>query len=78
MNNSKLKQPLECERIAKKLSRAGVCSRRQAEKFIFEGRIKVNGLTITTPATKVSIDDIILFDNKKIPEPSITKNLAIS
>ena len=73
MNNSKLKQPPECERIAKKLSRAGVCSRRQAEKFIFEGRIKVNGLTITTPATKVSIDDIILFDNKKIPEPSITR-----
>ena len=32
-----------------------------------------NGLTITTPATKVSIDDIILFDNKKIPEPSITR-----
>ena len=58
MNNSKLKQPPECERIAKKLSRAGVCSRRQAEKFIFEGRIKVNGLTITTPATKVSKDDI--------------------
>ena len=57
MNNSKLKQPPECERIAKKLSRAGVCSRRQAEKFIFEGRIKVNGLTITTPATKVSIDE---------------------
>ena len=73
MNNSKLKQPPECERIAKKLSRAGVCSRRQAEKFIFEGRIKVNGLTVTTPATKVSIDDIILFDNKKIPEPSITR-----
>ena len=73
MNNNKLKQPPECERIAKKLSRAGVCSRRQAEKFIFEGRIKVNGLTITTPATKVSIDDIILFDNKKIPEPSITR-----
>ena len=63
MNNSKLKQPPECERIAKKLSRAGVCSRRQAEKFIFEGRIKVNGLTITTPATKVSIDDIILFED---------------
>ena len=73
MNNSKLKQPPECERIAKKLSRAGVCSRRQAEKFIFEGRIKVNGLTISTPAIKVSIDDTILFDNKKIPEPSITR-----
>ena len=59
MNSSKLKQSPENERISKKLSRAGVCSRRQAEKFISEGRIKVNGLTITTPATKVSIDDII-------------------
>lgn len=41
------------ERIAKVLARAGVCSRRDAEKLIADRRVTVNGQTLTTPATKV-------------------------
>ena len=54
------------ERIAKFLARSGVASRRACEKLIEEGRIKVNGKTLTTPAFKVTSKDKILFDNKPI------------
>ena len=54
------------ERIAKFLSRAGIASRRDAEKLILDGRISVNGTTLTTPAFLVSESDKILFDNKPV------------
>ncbi|MEP1230574.1 MAG: pseudouridine synthase [Litorimonas sp.] len=54
------------ERIAKYLARAGVASRRDAEKLIEAGRIKVNGKTLDTPAFKVSAKDKILFDDKSV------------
>lgn len=62
----------ETERIAKALARAGVCSRRDAEKLIAEGRVSVNGKRLDTPAFKVSALDDIRVDNKPInaPEPS--------
>ena len=41
------------ERIAKKISRAGLCSRREAENLIRNGRIKLNGEIINTPAINV-------------------------
>ena len=56
------------ERIAKKISRAGLCSRREAENLIRNGRIKLNGEIINTPAINVSENDIILFDNKPLQE----------
>lgn len=56
----------EGDRIAKYLARAGIASRRGAEKLILEGRIKVNGAVLDTPAFKVSAKDIILLDNKPI------------
>lgn len=56
----------EPQRIAKFLSAAGVCSRRDAEKRITEGRVTVNGITLTTPAFLVSAQDIITMDGKKL------------
>ena len=42
------------ERIAKRLARAGVCSRREAEKWIAAGRVKVDGAVLTGPAVLVT------------------------
>ena len=44
----------EGERIAKRLSRAGVCSRREAERWIADGRVWVNGKKISEPGTLVT------------------------
>jgi 23S rRNA pseudouridine2605 synthase len=63
----------EKERIAKRLSRAGVCSRREAERWIAEGRISLNGARVTTPATLVSADDVILADGKPVAAAEETR-----
>ena len=57
------------DRIAKVLARAGVASRRDAEKLIFEGRIKVNGQTIEGPALNVQPDDKIEVDGLSLDTP---------
>jgi len=44
-------EPIKTERIAKLLARAGVASRRAAERMIAQGRVAVAGQTIATPAT---------------------------
>lgn len=54
------------DRIAKVMARAGVASRRDCEKLIDEGRVKVNGIVLTTPAFKVTRKDEILFDDKPL------------
>ncbi|HXF52860.1 MAG TPA: pseudouridine synthase [Hyphomicrobiaceae bacterium] len=56
-------------RIAKAIARAGLCSRREAERWIAEGRIAVNGRLITTPAYDAGPDDRITVDGKALPEP---------
>lgn len=56
------------ERIAKIMASAGLCSRRDAEKWILDGRVKVNGVVLTTPAFTVSEEDVILVDGKPIAE----------
>ncbi len=55
------------ERIAKRLARAGIASRRDAEALIIDGRVKVNGKKLTSPALNVSDEDVILIDGKPIP-----------
>lgn len=60
------KPAIESERIAKFLARAGVASRRESERLIEAGRVKVNGKVLTTPAFKVSAKDKVLFDNKPV------------
>lgn len=56
------------ERIAKALARAGLCSRREAERWIAEGRVAVNGAVLTTPAVVVGPDDSVTVDGRKLPE----------
>jgi len=60
------------DRIAKVLSRAGIASRREAEKMIGEGRISVNGKVIKSPALNVTAKDKIAVDGRPLdgPEPA--------
>lgn len=61
------------ERIAKFLARAGVASRRDAEKLIAEGRVKLEGRAVETPATFVKPGDIITVDGRAVNEPERTR-----
>ncbi len=56
------------ERIAKVMARAGLCSRRDAERWIEEGRVEVNGIVLTTPALMVGPQDRVEVDGKPLPE----------
>jgi len=60
-------------RIAKALARAGLCSRREAERWIAEGRVSVNGRVIASPALDVGARDAILVDGKPLPIPEPPK-----
>jgi 23S rRNA pseudouridine2605 synthase len=59
-------------RIAKAMARAGLCSRREAERWIEEGRVNINGRVLKTPAVEVKPGDRVLVDGKPLPvvEPS--------
>ncbi len=57
------------ERIAKLLARAGVCSRRDAERWIAEGRVSVDGHVLTTPAVTVTAANDVRVDGKPLPAP---------
>ena len=59
----------EGDRIAKTLSRAGIASRREAERMIEEGRVSVNGKVITSPALNVTPSDRIVVDGKAVRDP---------
>ena len=61
------------ERIAKFLARSGVCSRRDAEALILQGRITVNGETVSTPAFLVDGSEVILFDGEKVEKKDKTR-----
>lgn len=57
------------ERIAKRLALVGICSRREAERLIEAGRIKVDGEVLTSPALNVTSANKITFDGKAIGAP---------
>ncbi len=61
------------ERIAKMVARAGVCSRRDAEDWITQGRVAVNGRVITSPALDVTSNDVVTIDGKPLPERERTR-----
>jgi 23S rRNA pseudouridine2605 synthase len=66
-------KPAEGDRIAKVIARAGICSRRDAEKMILEGRVKVDGETITSPALNVTAANVVQVDEKPVAEPEAAR-----
>ncbi len=54
------------ERIAKRIARAGICSRRAAERLIADGRVTLDGEPVTTPATLVTAASRILVDGEPV------------
>ncbi len=67
--NMRHAQPKKGERLARRIARAGVCSRRQAERLIAEGRVRVNGRVVNTPAINVTWEDEIVIDDSPLPRP---------
>ncbi|WP_428484185.1 pseudouridine synthase [Rhodopila sp.] len=61
------------DRIAKYLSRAGVASRRDAEKMLAGGAVRLNGRTVTHPATFVSVGDIVQVNGHVVDKPERTR-----
>ncbi len=61
------------ERIAKVIARAGICSRRDAEKLIAEGRVALNGKTLNSPAIAILPGAIVTVDGKPIPDQEKTR-----
>lgn len=57
-------------RIAKAIARAGLCSRRDAERWIEAGRVSVNGKLLDTPACVVGPRDTVTVDGKPLPQAS--------
>ncbi|MGI9508919.1 MAG: pseudouridine synthase [Geminicoccaceae bacterium] len=55
------------ERIAKRIARAGLCSRRDAERWIADGRVKLDGEVLTSPAVTVTAASRIEVDGKPLP-----------
>lgn len=61
------------QRIAKLLARAGIASRRDIERMIADGRIAVDGQTLTTPATLLTDLSRVSVDGKPVAEPEPTR-----
>jgi len=66
-------RPPSGERIAKRLARVGIASRREAESMIAAGRIRVNGTILTSPAINVTSEDVITVDGKKLAPAERTR-----
>ncbi len=65
--------PADGERIAKVLARAGLCSRRDAERWIAAGRVALNGAVLSTPAVVVGPHDRITVDGNPLPARERTR-----
>ena len=61
------------ERIARRLARAGVASRRVAETMVAAGRVAVNGRIIDSPALNVTAKDRVTLDGRPVAEPEATR-----
>ena len=68
-----MSDPPRGERIAKWLARAGVASRRDAERLVAEGKVRVNNRPVSHPATFVLADDLVVVDGAMVDAPERTR-----
>ena len=61
------------ERIAKAIARSGLCSRREAERWIINGQVKLNSKILTECGVNVTSKDVIEVNAKPLPNKVITK-----
>ncbi len=69
-------QPREGDRIAKLLARAGIASRREVERMIAEGRVKIGEDVVTTPATLLTSLKGVTVDGKAVKAPEAARLFA--
>ena len=65
------------ERIAKVMARAGLCSRREAETWIENGRVQLNGEVLKTPAITVTAEDKVLVGRRSAANTGTHTPLAL-
>ena len=65
-SNQLRKEDTSLIRLNKYIANAGICSRREADKFIEAGVVSVNGKAITQMGYKVKVDDIVKFNDSTI------------
>jgi 23S rRNA pseudouridine2605 synthase len=65
--------PKPAERIAKRIARAGLCSRREAERWIQQGRVAVDGVLLKSPAFTVTAVNQVVVDGKALPAAQETR-----
>ena len=58
--------PNEQVRLNKYMANAGICSRREADEFITQGLVKVNGNVVTELGTKITCADVVEYDDKVV------------
>lgn len=69
----KFSAPAKGERIAKVIARSGMCSRREAEQWIADGRVAINGQIIVTPAVTVTDRVTVTIDGEPLPDKERTR-----
>jgi 23S rRNA pseudouridine2605 synthase len=57
------------ERLSKIIARAGICSRRDAEKLIADGRVALDGAVVTAQGTRATGNQVVAVDGKPLTEP---------
>ncbi|MDR1095126.1 MAG: rRNA pseudouridine synthase [Spirochaetaceae bacterium] len=65
------------ERLQAFLAHAGIASRRASEQLIAEGRVTVNGGTVTEPGTKVAETDAVCVDGVPVRRETVMRYLAL-
>jgi 23S rRNA pseudouridine2605 synthase len=68
-----MSEPVAGERIAKRIARAGLCSRRDAERLVSLGRVAVDGRVLESPAHNVLPGQRITVDGKPLPAIEATR-----